>query len=390
MKTHFSLEQKDFIKAKFSTISTRQDIVELLNIVNKMMFGERFIDFDIESVTYFANPELSTNRFKTFSIKKKSGSHRTVNSPIFYFKAILRCCNKILEILYVPNDVSMGFVINKSIVDNAKLHIGANFVYNIDLKDFFHSFDRNRVKMALMSSPFNLHGYKEKLAFFFACLFTHPINVCEDIRIVLPQGSPVSPILTNIMCQNLDRRLKGLAKRFKSNYSRYADDISFSSSENVFNNYNFQKELKRIIEEDQKLTINIEKTRLQKTGYKKQVTGLIVNEKVNVSRKYVKQLRMWIYYIEKYGLDKAENIFRRDYIKEKGHIKNINNPMLNVLKGKLTFLKMVKGEGDETYIKLSERFNIITGNINPIDLLIKTWSSEGIDKAMDLYYSINQ
>lgn len=390
MKTNFSKEQNDFIKAKFSTLSNRQDVVELLNIVNKIMFGEKSIDFDLKLVMYFANPDLSQNRYSTFLIKKKSGSYRTLNSPTFYFKAILRCFSKILEILHVPNDVAMGFVVNRSIVDNAKVHVGANFVYNIDLKDFFHSFDRNRVKIALMSNPFNLNGYKEKLAFFLACLFTHPINVCDDTKLVLPQGSPISPILTNILCQKLDRRLSGLAKRFKSKYSRYADDISFSSNENVFNNYNFQKELKRIIEEDQKLTINNRKTRLQKKGFKQEVTGLIINEKVNVSRKYVKQLRMWIYFIEKYGLDKAEMIFRRDYIKEKGHIKNISNPMINVLNGKLTFLKMVKGDQDETYLKLYDRLNKIVGNKNPLDILIETWSTDGIEKAMDLYYSIEK
>ncbi|WP_374443469.1 reverse transcriptase family protein [Epilithonimonas sp.] len=390
MKTYFSEEQNNFIKFKFSTLSDKKDVVELLNIVNKMMFGEKSIDFDLKLLMHFANPELSTNRFKTFQIKKKSGSYRTLNSPIFYFKAILRCFSKILEVLYLPNDVSMGFTVKKSIVDNAKIHMGANFVYNIDLEDFFHSFDRNKVKLALMSNPFNLYGYKEKLAFFLACLFTHPINVYDDIKLVLPQGSPVSPILTNILCQKLDRRLNGLAKRFKSKYSRYADDITFSSNENVFINYNFQKELKRIIEEDQQLIINNKKTRLQKKGFKQEVTGLTINEKVNVSRKYIKQLRMWIYFIEKYGLDKAENIFRRDYIKERGYIKNINNPMINVLNGKLTFLKMVKGDEDETYLKLCARLNKIIGRKDPMDILIETWSKYGIQKAMDFYYSIEQ
>ena len=77
----------------------------------------------------------------------------------------------------------------------------------------------------------------------------------------------------------------------------------------------FQSELTRIIEEDQQLKINPSKTRLQKTGFRQEATGLVVNEKVNVRRKYIKQLRMWLYYWEKYGTKKAEQIFIKDYIR---------------------------------------------------------------------------
>jgi len=92
------------------------------------------------------------------------------------------------------------------------------------------------------------------------------------------------------------------------------------------------------------------------------VTGVIVNEKLNVHRKYVKQVRMWIYYMEKYGPEKAEQLFRADYIREKGHVKNLSNPMFSILMGKLQYLKMVKGEQDSVYQKLKLRFdNVSTG-----------------------------
>src|SRR5690606_27764009 len=121
-----------------------------------------------------------------------------------------------------------------------------------------------------------------------------------EIKTVLPQGSPTSPILTNMLCRKLDRRLTGLAKRYNLTYTRYADDITFSSSHNIYNDEVFDKELKRIIEEDQNLVINPKKTRLQKAGYRQEATGLIVNDKVNVRKRYVKQIRMWLYYWEKY------------------------------------------------------------------------------------------
>ncbi|MCS6834005.1 MAG: reverse transcriptase domain-containing protein, partial [Flammeovirgaceae bacterium] len=138
------------------------------------------------------------------------------------------------------------------------------------MKDFFHTFDRNRVKMAFMYEPFNLKGDREPLAFLLASLCTHPLEIEGEIKTVLPQGSPTSPTLTNILCRKLDRRLTGLANRFGATYTRYADDITFSSSHNIYKDEEFEKELKRIIEEDRKLVINEEKTRLQKATYRQE------------------------------------------------------------------------------------------------------------------------
>ena len=135
--------------------------------------------------------------------------------------------------------------------------------------------------MGLWKSFYNLDPEKENISFLLACLVTHPIEIDDEKKFVLPQGSPSSPIITNILCHKLDVRLNGLAKRFRVSYSRYADDITFSSDVNVFDKSSFLNELHRIIIQDQKLSINEAKTRIQKNGYKKEVTGLIVNEKIN-------------------------------------------------------------------------------------------------------------
>jgi len=185
----------------------------------------------------------------------------------------------------------------------------------------------------------------------------------------------------------LDRRLNGLAKKYGSDYSRYADDITFSSHHNIYVREDFQKELKRIIEEDQSLTINSKKTRLQKTGFRKEVTGLTVNEKVNVQKRYVKQIRMWIYYWEKYGYLRAQQLFSVDYKKDKGHIAIGRPNLVNVLSGKLDFLRMVKGEGDSTYQKLIQRFITLSSNQSKYHKTIEIWEKEGIEKAMMFYYN---
>jgi retron-type reverse transcriptase len=382
----------DQIRKQFAELQSKEDLVKLLSDAKNMLYGEECKPVQLKSLTYYANPTLCKKRYQTFTIKKKSGADRTIHAPVKGLKSILRSLNFVLQCVYEPHKAATGFVLEKSIVDNAKKHVGHHYVLNMDLKDFFHTFDRNRVKMGFIYEPFNLNGEREPLAFLLASLCTHPLEIDGEVKTVLPQGSPTSPTLTNILCRKLDRRLTGLAKRFGAVYTRYADDITFSSYHNIYKNEEFQKELKRIIEEDQKLVINPKKTRLQKSGYRQEATGLIVNDKVNVLRRYVKQIRMWLYYWEKYGYEKAEQIFKRDYIADKGHVKKMNAQLVSVIDGKLLFLKMVKGAEDGTYKKLKERFDKLTGlkekkDNEKIDLnsVLNTLLNQGLNKAMNLY-----
>lgn len=389
----------DEIRQKFTAIKSKEDLIALLSEAKNIMYGETCKPFHLKALTYYGNPEICKKRYTSFTIKKKSGGERIIHAPIKGLKTILRTLNFVLQCVYEPHEAATGFVLNKSIVDNAKLHVGNNYVYNLDLKDFFHSFDRNRVKMGFIYEPFGLGGDREPLAFLLSSLCTHPFEIDGEIKQVLPQGSPTSPTITNILCKKLDRRLTGLANRFGAKYSRYADDITFSSPHNIYNNEEFNQELKRIVAEDHllkinskvveigpELKINSKKTRLQKSGYRQEATGLVVNEKVNVRRRYVKQIRMWLYYWEKYGYEKAEQIFKRDYIADKGHVKNMNAHLINVLDGKLEFLKMVKGETDGTYSGLKGRFEKLAGITDPINQLLDTWENSGIEKAMEVYY----
>ena len=390
MKPKLSAEQKNMVKTAVSSLQKKEGLVVLMNQVSEMLYGENGKNaFDLKHLTYYANPAVSQNRYASFEIKKKSGKLRTINAPVSGLKSILKSLNHIFEAVLETHPSAFGFVTGKSVADNASKHIGKQYVYNLDLKDFFHSFDRNRVKMGLWRNLFKMEKEKEQLAFFLASLCTHPLSVGDETKIVLPQGSPVSPVLTNMLCYRLDVRLNGLAKRFKVTYSRYADDITFSGNRNVFREPEFQKELKRIIEEDQKLAINPAKTRLQKKGYRQEVTGVIVNEKANVHRKYVKQLRSWIYYIEKYGSAKAEEIFRKDYFRDKGHIKNMANPMMSVISGKLLYLKMVKGDNDSVYLGLKGRLEKVASISNEVDMLLEMWEKEGIEKLEDFFESEN-
>ncbi|MDZ7720329.1 MAG: hypothetical protein U5K72_16050 [Balneolaceae bacterium] len=118
------------------------------------------------------------------------------------------------------------------------------------------------------------------------------------------------------------------------------------------------------------------------------MTGLIVNEKVNVRRRYVKQLRHWIYFWERYGYEKAEELISNAYVKDKGHIKNGTPKIENLIHGKLQYLKMVKGHSDTTYKKLKHRFDVLIGESRDFDpdKLISIWRTNGIWEAMNYFY----
>ena len=342
-------------------------LLHLLNIVKKSMLEDSGLEhsyhpFSKCQINYYRNPNHIEKRYKQFSIKKKTGGFRTITAPqTKTFKMLLQCLNEIYKAFYTPSEYAMGFVEGRSIVTNAEIHKNQNYILNIDLKDFFPSITQARVWKRLQLKPFN---FSDKIASIFAglCCMKETIkdeNGKESVRYVLPQGAPTSPIITNMICDTLDHRLAGVAKRFGLRYSRYADDITFSSMHNVYQkDGEFWKELNRIITQ-QGFTINEKKTRLQKLGERQEVTGVIVSKKLNVSQKYVKNIRNILYIWGKYGFIAAQSKFLPKYKADKGHVKKGNPDMINVLEGKLLYLKMVKGEEDSVYQRLWQKFEAL-------------------------------
>ncbi len=445
----------EIIKLAFERMQTRHDFLHLLNFAKKLIYGDNTIPFELKQLTYYINPNIGNPRYSTFEINKKSGAKRTINAPVKGLKAIQKSLSLVLRCVYNPHPAAMGFITNKSIVNNAQMHISCNYVFNADLKDFFTSIDQARVWKVLQLPPFNLSAsdssqidyfewdefvskyhkvenpnmflkgkgrlfIKTDLGTLFVSKNFNPhkekfvIRVGESkgiqgnksldgslwlvnsvpkanrlgianmiaslcctemtvermnsqgemelmLKNVLPQGAPTSPILTNIVCQRLDFLLTGVAKRFGLNYSRYADDITFSSQHNVYQeDSEFQREFRRVVE-SQNFQFNSKKTRLQKRGYRQEVTGLTVNDKVSTSKTYVKQLRMWLYYWERYGYDKASSYFIPNYLSERDNSKKGLPDMMRVVSGKLEFLKMVKGVDNPSYRNLKFRFDKLIG-----------------------------
>ena len=430
------------VQTAFNVMQSKSDFLVLLNIAKQIIYGDKIVPFSEKQLNYFITKDSqviksrenfkvdssnsepfitenvvtekkNTNRidcYIPFIIKKKSGQNRTIHAPNKGLKEFQKALNIIFQCLHEPHNAATGFVIGKSIVDNAKCHVGQNYVYNIDLKDFFPSVDRSRVWGRLLVPPFNLGTTVERknIANFIATLCCTHMEVerfkegnwIKVTTSVLPQGAPTSPTLTNIICEKLDKRLSGVAKRFGLNYTRYADDITFSSkhnnyevSETIFEKIfvsgsSFDREVRKIINE-QNFHIKESKVRLQKRGYRQEVTGLVVNDKINVTRRYVKQLRQWLYFWEQFGYEKAYTFFLNGYLADKGHIKSEKPNMAMVVEGKLLYLKMVKGEKDGTYLKLKERFDLLLATtpknnseaINILDLIFDV----GLDEAMTHY-----
>lgn len=354
----------------------KKGLLSQLNGIKVRIYGDDCHPITMKQLNYHAYSKNNPKRYIQFQIpKKKKGEFRTITAPNAGLKCIQRCINAILLERFEANPAANGFVPGKSIVDNARVHLGQKYIYNIDLKDFFPSVTIGRVFACLQLSPFS---FDKQTASLIADLCCH--------EGVLPQGAPTSPTLTNIVCSRLDWRLSKLARRYGLRYSRYADDITFSGMSNIFHeDGDFVKELRHFIEKEG-FRINEAKTRVNSYYQRQEVTGLTINEKPNVTQRYVKQIRTMLHNWEASGYEAAQSVFLKHYHPTKNvagehHIENI-------LSGKLDYLKMVKGKKDSTYGILNGRFEkLVRGTEADIDLsqIIYVWEQKGLDAARKAY-----
>jgi hypothetical protein len=317
-----------------------EDLAEVLNQAYSLQFPNRpHPRISRRLLVYLAHH--MEKRYYTFEIPKKSGGVRVIQAPIPKLKMVQQALNICFQCLFVPHKAAYGFVPGKNIVENARLHTGRRYVYNVDLKDFFPSTSFRRVKTVLALSPFLLTEEREPLAFLIANLCCAPN---AEGQAALPQGAPTSPTLTNVVCQRLDRKLNRFAREHKTRYTRYADDLTFSSNDAVFDD-TVCRQIEAIIEEEG-YHINVKKVRIQSLHIRQEVTGLTVNKKPNVRREYVKDIRYWLRTWRVFGYEHA----MADLFDRYGHVQAGDGslPHLeNILAGKIAFLGMVRGQEDE-------------------------------------------
>lgn len=293
------------------------------------------IEFPISNKKLIYHLKNVDKLYQSFQIPKKTGGVRTINAPQKSLKFIQHCLAFILQETYSPTKSVNGYVIERNVVTNAIGHANKNFVLNLDLENFFPSISIKRVSKVLQLPPVSAHP---KVASMIAklCCFQE----------ALPQGAPTSPLLSNLICQRLDRRIEGLVKTHQIIYTRYADDLTFSSDEPFQNG--FLSHLDSIIKEEG-FTINMKKVRLQLKNSRQEVTGITVNERVNVPQKFIREVRAMLHNWETLGYETAQQKFLQHYIPKKANKKKEEAQLRNVVAGKINYLKMVRGGEDTVY-----------------------------------------
>ncbi len=254
----------------------------------------------------FSRHTSTISHYIRFKIPKKTGGERLISAPMPRLKAAQYwILVNILDKLEL-HDAAHGFRRDRSIVSNAQPHVGAEVIINLDLKDFFPSISYKRVK-----GLFQSFGYSEAAATIFGLLCTE--SQVEEVELDgktyyvsttdrhLPQGSPASPAITNLLCRRLDRRLTGMAEHLGFVYTRYADDLTFSASgDSLCNICNVLRRTESIVVHEG-FAINKQKTRILRKSRQQEVTGVVVNERLNISNKDLKRFRATLYQIEKDG-----------------------------------------------------------------------------------------
>ena len=309
----------------------------------------------------------SKPNYSHFKILKRNGSSRSIHAPNAELKNLQRKLAALLQDRHTPKLSSHGFLPDRSIKTNSLPHIKKNFVFNIDLKDFFETIHFGRVKNLFMSravnAPHNVATVMAQLC-------------CYNGK--LAQGAPTSPIISNMIALKLDAQLQALASKEKCHYTRYADDITFSFT---CSKKKLPKDIVTFTDADivipgaaltsiveaNGFSVNADKTRIRHKSQRQQVTGLTVNEFPNISRDYVRRTSAMIHALNKFGEIDAE----RRYVEINNlhavplaarQTKRIQRKegdfFIKVVKGRLNYIQMIRGRNDSVYRKLAYFFSV--------------------------------
>lgn len=307
--------------------------------------------FSLSTIKYLAfhRKVSKKSHYHIFEIPKKSGGKRKISAPkpqLKYFQQWI--LENVLSKISV-GEVVHGFTEKKSIVTNAEPHLGKDIIINIDLQDFFPSISYKRVK-----GLFSKLGYSEQLSTIFAlaCTQAHTEEVLLDgVKYFvhkgdrfLPQGSPASPAISNIIAYKLDKRLQGLAQKLGFVYTRYADDLTFSTHEANGQNINKLLYFVKEIINDENFTVHPDKLHIMRKKHQKKVTGIVVNEKLNVERQKLRKFRALLHNIEVNG-------WQNQTWGKAFHL-------INAIEGYINFVYMVN---PSKAIAFREKLNIIIG-----------------------------
>lgn len=325
------------IKKYFEHLETKQHVANLL-------------ETPLSNLKYHIHVNEVKSYYDTFTIPKNFTEDREIDSPNPPLIILQQKLNNIFRLVYSPKASTHGFCDNRSVVSNARKHVGKKYVLNVDIKEFFPSIHFGRVRGMLMSWPYKV-GKEAATTLAQIC--------CYKKR--LPQGAPTSPVLSNMVCASLDSNLINLAKENRCVYTRYADDITFSTTIDPFprglayydddDRLQLGAELSRIFEEED-FEVNLKKLHLQHSDQRQEVTGLVVNEKLNVKREFLREVRAMLHAWEQYGLEGAASTFFAEYDTKRRNPENPLPDFEDIVRGKVEFIGSVRGKHDHIYRRM--------------------------------------
>jgi len=343
-----------------------------LSIFSELESGEdvaRFFEIPYGQLLYLLYKKADERKYISFYIRKKTKGRRTISKPQKGIDILQKKLKPFLDSYYRVKAPVHGFVKGKSIVSNASVHKKHKYILNVDLADFYGTINYGRVRGIFLATPFK---FGEKAASVLAQL------ICFQNK--LPQGACTSPVVSNLVAANLDKRLVALAKRYHCQYTRYADDITISCNKKTFphslatyegnNPLTGETIVGKLLEDtidSAGFKVNHSKVRLQIPYIRQSVTGLTVNEFPNVNRDFIRSVRAMLHDWKTNGLLVAE----KNYIAKHPH-KKIDNPekklngsyFLKVFYGKLSFIKMVRADKKNNDSVVSN-FALKAGELDP-------------------------
>lgn len=307
-----------------------------LPIIYSQQHLSYLLGFNLKYLYKVSNNQAKFYRY--FKIVCSNKKIREISEPLPNLKEIQKW---ILEnILYncPTNKYLKAYKKKNSIRTNAKFHRGQPKVLNLDIKDYFKS-----INFSSVNGFFRKKGYSKAVCSMLS-------NLCT-LNGSLPLGAPTSPALSNLVTENIDRRISGFVIKENIRYTRYADDMTFSGS---FNENLIIKFVRYVLNEEG-FSLNKSKIKLKHSYQRQNVTGIIVNKKLQAPRELRKELRKNMYYIGKYGINSHLE-----------HLKNNNPNYLEHLLGKANYILFINPKDKEAakykekiISLLNEKMNIL-------------------------------
>lgn len=300
---------------------------------------------------------IQTNKkwkcLQTIQDCKKNGNDREISCPHQSLKYIQKRILEELSQIYSPKNTVHSFIKNtqfvkKNIFTNASAHVGKDIVINVDIEDFFGSINFGRVFGLLKSEPYNASPeIAQKIA---------AVMVYQN---KLPQGAPTSPIISNMICSKLDNSLMQIARKFRCHCTRYADDITFSTKDKNIDIDGILLEIDTAVKNNG-FMLNNSKTRVQFKNTRQVVTGLKVNEHLNLNQDYLRLIRSMLHNWFKHGLVIASLKHFQACKNEKKYQGGFKQKSFtNIIRGKIEFVGQTRGRNSYAYIMSILRYELL-------------------------------